>query len=128
MDRSDTRNERNAEEIPLHYDPMDYSIDTNKQNEEENPLQAATSDPTVPDGFDCVNPPAELLFQILFAEPATLWLLWKVSGKSRYIPSETVFSGIICDVNRAYNKTNKVKLDYYVAVDEDGVQAVEWVH
>ena len=128
MDRSDTGNERNAEETPLHYEPMDYSIDTNKQNEEENPLQSATSDPTVPDGFDYVNPPAELLFQILLVEPAMLWLLWNVSGKSRYITSETVFSDIICDDNRAYNKTNKVKLDYYVAVDVDGVQAVKWVH
>ena len=27
MDRSDTGNERNAEEIPLYYEPMDYSID-----------------------------------------------------------------------------------------------------
>ena len=31
MDRSDTGNERNAEEIPLHYKPMDYSINENKQ-------------------------------------------------------------------------------------------------
>ena len=29
-DRSDTGNERTAEEIPLHYEHMDYSIDANK--------------------------------------------------------------------------------------------------
>ena len=62
MDRSDTGNERNAVEIPLHYEPMDYSIDENKQKEEENPLQSATSDPAVSDGFDYVNPPAQLIF------------------------------------------------------------------
>ena len=32
MNWSDTGNEWNAEEIPLHYEPMDYSIDENKQN------------------------------------------------------------------------------------------------
>ena len=32
MDQSDTGNERNAEEIPPHYEPMGYSIDENKQN------------------------------------------------------------------------------------------------
>ena len=37
-DRSDTGNEQTAEELPLHYEHMDYSIDANKQNEEENPL------------------------------------------------------------------------------------------
>ena len=31
---------------------MDFSIDENKQNEEENLLQSATSDLAVPDGFD----------------------------------------------------------------------------
>ena len=34
MDWSDTGNERNAEEIPFHYDPMDYSIDANEKKEE----------------------------------------------------------------------------------------------
>ena len=29
MDRSDTGNKQNAEEVPLHYEPMDYSIDAN---------------------------------------------------------------------------------------------------
>ena len=71
-DQSDTGNERNAEEILLHYGPMDYSIDANKQNEEENPLQSATSDPAVPDGFDYVNPPAELKFQFLLVEPLNM--------------------------------------------------------
>ena len=47
-----------------------------------------------------------------------------MSGKARYIPSETVLSDITCDDNGAYNKTNKVKHDY-VVVDEDGVQAVK---
>ena len=51
-----------------------------------------------------------------------------MSGKTRYIPSETALSDITCDDNGAYNKTNKVKHDYYVAVDEGGVQAVKWVH
>ena len=69
MDQSDTGNGRNAEEISLHYEPMDYSIDENKQNEEKNPLQSATSDPAVPDGFDYVSPPAEIILQILFVEP-----------------------------------------------------------
>ena len=36
VDRSDTGNERNVEEIPLHYEPMDYSIDANEQNKEGN--------------------------------------------------------------------------------------------
>ena len=45
-----------------------------------------------------------------------------MSGKARYIPSETVLSDITCDDNGAYNKTNKVKHDYYVAVDEGGVK------
>ena len=69
MDQSDTGNGRNAEEISLHYEPMDYSIDENKQNEEKNPLQSATSDPAVPHGFDYVSPPAEIILQILFVEP-----------------------------------------------------------
>ena len=69
MDWSNTGNERHAEETPLYYEPMDYSIDANKQNEEENPSQFATSDPAVPDGFDYINPPAELTFQILLAQP-----------------------------------------------------------
>ena len=30
MDQSDTGNERNAEKVPLHYEPMDYSIDANE--------------------------------------------------------------------------------------------------
>ena len=68
MDWSNTGNERHAEEIPLYYEPMDYSIDANKQNEED-PSQFATSDPAVPDGFDYINPPAELTFQILLAQP-----------------------------------------------------------
>ena len=38
IDRSATGNERNAEEIPLHYELMDYFIDANEQKEEENPL------------------------------------------------------------------------------------------
>ena len=41
---------------------------------------------------------------------------------------DCVLSDIIGDNNGAYNKTNKVKHDYYVAVDEGGVQAVKWVH
>ena len=44
MDRSGTGNEQNAEEILLHYEPMDYSIDANAQNDKENPLQSGTSD------------------------------------------------------------------------------------
>ena len=31
MDQSDAGNDRNAEEIPLHYEHMDYSIDADKQ-------------------------------------------------------------------------------------------------
>ena len=73
-DQSDTGNERNAEEILLHDGPMDYPIDANKQHEEENPLQSATSDPAVPDGFDYVNPPAELKFQFLLVEPLNMKL------------------------------------------------------
>ena len=52
MDRSDTGNEQNSGAFPLHNEPMDYSIDANEQNEEENSLQSATSDPAVPDGFN----------------------------------------------------------------------------
>ena len=37
---------------------------------------------------------------------------------------DCVLSDITCDGNGAYNKTNKVKHDYFV-VDEDGVQAVK---
>ena len=59
---NDNDNERNAEEILLHYEPIDYSINANKQNEEENPLQSATADPAVPNEFDYANPPAELKF------------------------------------------------------------------
>ena len=69
MDQSYTGNGRNAEEISLHYESMDYSVNENKQNEEKNPLQSATSDPAVPDGLDYVSPPAELILQILFVEP-----------------------------------------------------------
>ena len=69
MDRSDTGNEQNAEEIPLHYELMDYSIDANEQNDEENPLQSGTSNPAVPDEFDYVSPPAEIIFQYLLLEP-----------------------------------------------------------
>ena len=34
MNQSDTVSERNTEEIPVHYEPMGYYIDANKQNEE----------------------------------------------------------------------------------------------
>ena len=69
MDRSDTGNEQNTEEIPLHYELMDYSIDANEQNDKENPLQSGTSNPAVPDEFDYVSPPAEIIFQYLLLEP-----------------------------------------------------------
>ena len=108
---------------------MDYSIDENKQNEEENPLQSATSDPAVPDGFDYVNPPAELIFQILLVEPTKYEVMTpskRVRENKVYTIRDCVLSDITCDDDGAYNKTNKVKHDYYV-VDEDGVQAVKWV-
>ena len=130
-DQSDTGNERNAEENPFHYEPMDYSIDANEQNEEENPLQSATSDPVVPDGFDYVNPPAELIFQFLLAEPTkyeVMTPLKRVRENKVYTIRECVLSDITCDDYGAYNKTNKVEHDYYVVVNEDGVQVVKWVH
>ena len=124
MDRSDTGNERNTEEIPLHYEPIHYSINANKQNEEENPLQSATSDPAVPDGFDYINRPVKLIFQILLV----MTPLKRVRENKVYTIRDCVLSDITCDDNGAYNKTNKVKHDYYVVVDEDGVQAVKWIH
>ena len=124
MDRSDTGDERNAEEIPLHYEPIDYSINANKQNEGENPLQSATSDPAVPDGFDYINRPVKLIFQILLV----MTPLKRVRENKVYTIRDCVLSDITCDDNGAYNKTNKVKHDYYVVVDEDGVQAVKWIH
>ena len=127
MDRSDTGNERNAEKIPLYYEPMVYSIDENKQNEEENPLQSATSDPAIPDGFDYVNPPAKLIFQILLVEPTkyeAMTPLKRVRENKVYTIKDCVLSDITCDDNEAYNKANKVKHDYYLV----GVQAVKWVH
>ena len=45
-----------------------------------------------------------------------------------YTIRDCVLSDISCDENGACNKTNKVKHDYYVVADEDGVQAVKWVH
>ena len=72
MDQSDTINVRNAEEILVHYESMGYSIDSNKQNEEETSLESATSNPVVPDSFDYVNPPTEFIFQILLVEPTKL--------------------------------------------------------
>ena len=71
MGRSDTGNKQNAEEIPLYYEPTDYSTDVNEQNEEENPLQSTTFGPAVLDGFDYVNPPAEFIFQFLLVEHIT---------------------------------------------------------
>ena len=41
---------------------------------------------------------------------------------------DCVLSDKSCDDNGVYNKTNKVKHDYYVVLDEDGGQAVKWVH
>ena len=41
---------------------------------------------------------------------------------------DCILSDITCDDNGEYNETNKVKHDYYVDVDEDGVQAVKWLH
>ena len=110
---------------------MDYSIDENKQNEEENSLQSATSDPAVPDRFDYVNSPAEHIFQILLVEPTKYEVITpfkRVTEKKVDTIRECVLSDITCDDNGAYNKTYKVKHDYYVVVDEDGVQAVKWVH
>ena len=124
MDLSDTGNERNAEEIPLHYEPMDYSTDANKQNEEENPLQPATSDSAAPDGFDYVNPPVKRIFQILLV----MTPLKHARENKVYNIRDCVLSDKTCDDNGAYNKTNKVKHDYYVVLDEDGGQAVKWVH
>ena len=133
LERSDTGNERNAEEIPLHYEPIDYSFDANEQNEEENPLQSATSDPAVPDGFDYINPPAEYIFQFLLVEPIkykVMTPLKRVRENKVYTIRDCVLSDISCDDNGvgAYNGTNKVKHNYYIVVDEDGVQAVKWVH
>ena len=110
---------------------MDFSIDENKQNEEENLLQSATSDLAVPDGFDHVNPPAELIFQILLVEPTkyeVMTPLKRVRENKIYTIRDCVLSDITCDGNGAYNKRNKMKHDYYVVVDENGVQAVKWAH
>ena len=110
---------------------MDYFIDENKQNEEENPLQSATSDPAVPDGFDYINPPAEPIFQILLVKLTkyeVMTPLKRVRENNVYTIRDCVLSDITCDDHEAYNKTNKVKHGYYVVVDEDGVQAVKWVH
>ena len=92
MEWSDTGNEENAEEIPLHYEPMDYSTDANEQNKEKNPLQPAMSDPAVPDEFDYVNPPAELIFQVLLIELTKYEIM---------APLKCVLSDIICDGNGA---------------------------
>ena len=55
-------------------------------------------------------------------------LLKRVRENKVYTIRDCVLSDTTCDDNGAYNKTNKVKHDYYLAVDEDGVQAVKWVH
>ena len=110
---------------------MDSSIDAKEQNEEENSLQSATSDPAKPDGFDYVNPPAECIFQFLLivsTKYEVMTPLKRVRENKVYTIRDCVLSDITCDDNGAYNKTNKAKHDCYVFVDEDGVQAVEWVH
>ena len=126
MYRPDTGNGRNAEEIPLHYEPMDYSIDANEQNEEENPLQSATSDPAVPD----VNPPAEFIFQFLLVEPTkyeVMTPLERVRENKVYTIRDCVLSDTTCDDNGGYSGTNIVKHDHHVVV-EDSVKTVTWVH
>ena len=50
MYQPDYGNAQNAGETPLHYEPIDYSVDGNERNKEENPFQSATSDPAVQDG------------------------------------------------------------------------------
>ena len=45
-----------------------------------------------------------------------------------YTIRDCALSDITCDDNGVNNKINKVKHDYYVVIDEDGVQAVKWVH
>ena len=69
MDQPNNGNKKNAEEIQLHSEPMNYSDDCNEQNEQENQLQSALTDQAVPDRFDCVSPPTEFLFQYLIVEP-----------------------------------------------------------
>ena len=68
MDQLDNGNEQNKEETLFHYEPIDYSVDGNEQNK-ENQLQSATSNPTVPNEFDHVNPLADILFQFLLVVP-----------------------------------------------------------
>ena len=41
---------------------------------------------------------------------------------------DCVLSDRTCDYNGTYNRTNKVKRNYYVVVDENSDQAVKWVH
>ena len=120
-------------EINERNEPIDYSFDANEQNEEENPFQSATSDQAVPDGFDYVNPPAEYIFQFLLVEPIkykVMTPLKRVRENKLYTIRDCVLSDISCDDNGvgAYNRTNKVKHNYYVVVDEDGVQVIKWVH
>ena len=45
-----------------------------------------------------------------------------------YTIRDCVLSDMICYDNGAYNRTKKVKHDYYVVIDEDDSQAVKWVH
>ena len=108
---------------------MDYFIDEqNEQNEEENPLQSATSDPGVPNVFEYVNPLVEFIFQFLHAEPTKYEIitpLKRVRENKVYTTIDCVLGGITRDGNGVYNGTNKVKHDYYVVVDEDGVQAIK---
>ena len=107
---------------------MDYFIDANEQNEEENPLQFATSDPGVPNVFEYVNPLVEFIFQFLHVEPTKYEImtpLKRVRENKVYTTIDCVLSGITRDDNGVYNGTNKVKHDYYVVVDEDGVQAIK---
>ena len=54
--------------------------------------------------------------------------LKRVRENRAYTIRDCVLSDITCDDNGAYHGTNKVNHDYFVVIDEDGVQAVKWVH
>ena len=106
-----------------------YSVDSNEQNEEENPCQPATSDPAVPDRCDYINPPAEFLFQVLFIKLTKYEVMTpfkRVRENKLYTNRDCVLSDITCDYNGVYNETNEVKHMLFSHIYSSSFTKIDW--
>ena len=74
---------------------------------------------TLPDEFDYVNPLDEFLFQFLFVELTKYEVmihLKHVRENKIHTIRDCILHDIMCDDSGVYNKTNKMKHDYYVTI------------